>query len=147
MRIISVSAFVFLTLALHASPTACHGAVTPALLPPSARCIYRVLKSSNAIRSVDIYDIDSDGSRLGFEYTFNGTGGRPTVSYVELVGGDFLGEKIPKEASQQAMVEGAKIESELHLSKKCHLQEGFDNLFPQPAARQLWRRIYPPENH
>ena len=144
MRTGIVSALAYVTLALQAAPSVCHGAVTPAPLPPSARCVYRALKSSPNILSVNVYEIDD--SRLGFEYAFIGTDGQQTASYIELVDGAFLGDKIPKEVSEQAMTEGARIESGLHLSEKCHLQAAFDNLFPQPPARDDWRRIYPPES-
>lgn len=45
----------------------------PVQLLPTVRCLYGVLKSSPAIKSVDVYVIDD--ARFGFEYAFNGKNG------------------------------------------------------------------------
>jgi hypothetical protein len=107
--------------------------------------LYGVLKSSPAIKSVDVFAIDD--FRFGFEYAFNLKGGQPAVSYVELVAPDlegnlaFLGDKIPREVSERTMREGGEIERGLKLSQKCRLDEAFDNVFPRPPARSTWQRI------
>ena len=119
----------------------------PAPLLPTIKCIYNVLKSSSAVSAVDVYVIDD--SRFGFEYTFIGTDSQPAVSYVELVtlspDYGFLGDKIPREVPEHAMMKGVDLTSSLHLAQKCHLREAFDNLFPQPPARVRWRRINLPK--
>jgi hypothetical protein len=129
-------------------PSHAQTAAIPERLLPSVKCIYSLLKSSPAVRSVDVYAIDD--FRLGFEYTFTGTDGQPAVSYEELLplanGSAFLGDKIPREVTEHAMMEGSDLTSNLHLAQKCHLQEGFDNLYPQPPARVTWRRIDLPKD-
>jgi len=132
------------------APTALAGPQTtiPAPILPTVKCIYSALKTSDAVQSVDVYAIDD--FRFGFEYVFKGRDGKPAVSYVELVGlsggSAFLGDKIPREVPEQVMMEGSELESNLHLSQKCHLYDAFDNISPEPTARVTWRRIDLPED-
>jgi hypothetical protein len=117
----------------------------PVQVLPTVRCVYGALKSSPFIKSVNVYVIDN--FRFGFEYAFQGKDGQRAVSYVELVAlhrypdSAFLGDKIPREVSERTMIDGEEIENGTHLSEKCHVKEGLDNVFPQPTARNTWRRI------
>jgi hypothetical protein len=117
---------------------------------PTVRCVYGALKSSPFIKSVNVYVIDN--FRFGFEYAFKGKDGQRAVSYVELVApgldaqSAFLGDKIPREVSEHTMAEGQEITYDLQLSQKCHLQEAYDNLFPQPDARATWHPIELPND-
>ena len=120
----------------------------PTPLLPTVKCIYSVLKSSAAVRSVDVYVID--GFSFGFEYAFTGIDGKLAVSDVELVvpspAPAFLGDKIPREVTERAMMAGSALESDLNLSQKCHLHYAFDNLLPPPTARATWRRVDLPKD-
>ena len=110
---------------------------------PAVKCIYRLLKSSSAIQSVDVYSMD--GFRTGIEYAFRDHNGQVLVSDIELVSPSadavFLGDKVPRELSEEAVNKGQDLLFGLHLDEKCRLTWAFDNLLPQPKARTEWRRL------
>src|ERR1051325_7054788 len=114
----------------------------PTAAIPTVRCIHRVLKSSSAVKSVSLYSID--GFRFAIEYAFRNKDGRVVVSDIEFfdLGGTVtVGDRIPREVSMETPDEAQRLESQLDLTAKCHLQGAFDNLLPQPKARADWQQI------
>jgi len=114
----------------------------PIAAMPAAQCIHRVLKSSSAVRSVDLYSIDGD--RFAVEYVFRNKDNQAVVSdieFFELNGSVIQGDKIPREVSMETASEAQDLESKLDLVSKCHLHPAFDNLLPPPKARIDWQEI------
>ena len=119
----------------------------PTPLKPAVKCIYSLMKSSNAIQSVNLYDID--GFRYAIEFSFRNKQNNIVADDIELFstpydGQVWEGDKVPREISQQAMMEGSEIEDRLELTSKCHISQTFDNVLPQPLARKEWREIKRP---
>lgn len=114
----------------------------PASVIPTAQCVHRVLESSSAIQSIDLYSID--GFRLAAEFVFRNKAGQAVVSdieFFELGGSVTEGDKIPREISRATVIEARDLESKLDLVSKCRLKPAFDNLLPPPKARAGWRKI------
>jgi hypothetical protein len=116
--------------------------VIPAAVVPAVQCIHRVLKSSSAVQSVSLYSVD--GFRFAAEYVFRNKENQAVVSdieFYELEGSVMESDKIPREISAETADEGQKLEEKLELVSKCHLDQAFDNLLPQPKARADWQKF------
>ena len=116
-------------------------AVPPTAIP-AVKCVHRILETSSAVQSVDLYSID--GFRFATEFAFRNKAGQAVVSdieFFELGGSVAEGDKIPREISRATAIEATDLESKLDLVSKCHLNPAFDNLLPLPKARAEWRKI------
>lgn len=118
--------------------------VIPTAAIPSVRCIHQVLKSSGAVHSVSLYSIDSD--RFAIEYAFQDKAGRNVVSDIEFFffeqrGAVWVTDLVPREVSEETADEAQALESRLELFSKCHLDQTFDNMIPQPKMRADWQKM------
>jgi len=111
----------------------------------SIKCIYSILKSNGAVRSVDTYALD--GFRSAIEFTFTDVKGEQSTTDILLSGvlkdgSTLYGYGSPDRQSEQRELENQQFLSSIAetLVSECHLLPAFDNLFPQPPPRQKWRR-------
>lgn len=117
--------------------------VIPSKAISAVECVHRVLKSSSAVQSVDLYSIDGTG--FAVEYVFRNKDNHAAAYDIELFietdGSVTETDKIPREVSQETMNEAQDLESKLDLLSKCRLSAVLDNLLPGPKRRADWRHM------
>jgi hypothetical protein len=118
--------------------------VIPTAAIPSVQCMHQVLKSSGAVHSVSLYSIDGD--TFAIEFTFENKAGQNVVSDIEFFffeqrGAVWVTDLIPSEVSEETADEAQALESKVELFSKCHLDQTFDNTFPQPKKRADWQKM------
>jgi hypothetical protein len=124
-------------------------AATSTAALPAVQCIYRVLKSSSAVKKVTLYSID--GYRFAIEYSFRINKTKLAFADLEFTvepdGSLMEGDRIPREESMKTADAALKLESKRNLISKCSLGVAFDNVFPPPKPRADWQRINWPWEH
>ena len=117
----------------------------PIATMPTVKCVYRILKSSGAVQSVDAYAID--GFRSAIEYTFRDKNGHQVISDIMLSGRHYS-FPIQHDESQVVVAQDMDFASRIsdRLSSECHVSPAFDNLLPSPKVRADWRRVDLPDH-
>lgn len=108
------------------------------------RCIYGILKANQAIRSINLYTLDS--FRSAIEFTRLNKQGHISTRDIMLSGVLNDGTTLYSFGLPVEDQENWQFDSSLadQLNSACRLSPAFDNLLPAPPARAKWLREEPP---
>jgi len=117
----------------------------PARHKEPIKCIYGILRSNNAVRSVDIYALDGFRSALEFNYVYadgNVSTEDILLSGTKKDGTTAYGLSSPIRQSDQQQIAHLQFLQPMleRFQSACHLFPAFDNLIPQPPPRSKWQR-------